>query len=133
MRRSSPLFRLQNAADVRTRLHFLNGGPNQQLGLIVGTLSDGTCAGADIDPANDGLIFFVNADDAAQEFVVSGASGYVLHPLLADGVDTDPVLSGAAFNDATDTFTIPGRTWAVFVMPQSGAQGDGPGCNPLNP
>jgi pullulanase-type alpha-1,6-glucosidase len=132
VRASTPLFRLRTASDVQTRLHFENGGPGQQLGLIAGTVTDGTCAGADLDPAIDGLAFFLNADDAAQSFTLAGANGYVLHPVLADATDADPVLAGASFDDGTDTFTIPARSYAVFVVPQAGAQGAGPACNPLN-
>ena len=50
---------------------------------------------------------------------------YVLHPVQAASVG--PVVRGAGF--AAGVFTVPGRTAAVFELPQDGAQGEGPVCN----
>ncbi len=125
VRASSPLFRLRTAAEVMSRVDFLNGGDQQVAGLIVMTISDGTCAGADLDPARDGVVVVLNASNAQQAVDVPGASGLVLHPSLS--TSTDPVVRGATA--AGTTVTVPARTTAVFVMPQTGAQGSGLPCN----
>jgi pullulanase len=127
VRKSSPLFRLRTEAEVMTRVHFLNAGPAQIPGVIVMTVSDGACAGADLDPARDGLVVVVNADVAAHDVTVPGAAGAVLHPVLAGGAD--PVVKTAAV--AGEVLTVPARTTAVFELPQAGAQGAGLPCNTL--
>jgi pullulanase-type alpha-1,6-glucosidase len=125
VRKSSRLFRLTTGADVRTRVDFLNGGPAQVPGVIVMTITDGTCAGADLDPALDAVVVIVNADVAARTMTVPGASGFALHAEQANG--SDAVVKTAAVTGAD--FTVPARTTAVFVQAQSGAQGAGLACN----
>src|SRR5207237_247279 len=53
IRKSSPLFRLRTKADVMTRVDFPNAGLSQVPGVIVMTITDGICAGTDLDPARD--------------------------------------------------------------------------------
>jgi pullulanase len=125
LRRSSPLFRLREGADVRARVDFLNGGPEQVPGLIVMTLADGTCAGPDLDAARDGLIVVVNADRDAVTFTVPGAAGARLHPIQA--ASADPVVREASVSGAD--VTVPARTTAVFEVPQSAGRAGGPPCN----
>ena len=125
VRKSSPLFRLRTAADVKTRVDFLNGGPNQIPGLIVMSITDGACAGADLDPARDAVLVMVNADKASHDFAVAGAAGFQLHPIQR--ASADAVVRSAKFR--AGTFTVPARTTAVFELPQSGAQGAGLACN----
>lgn len=125
LRYSSPLFRLRTGAQVETRVEFHNTGAEQVPGLIVMSVSDGLCAGDDIDPARDGIVVLINAAPEARAFEMEGALGYVLHPVQAASVD--PVVRGAGF--AAGVFTVPGRTAAVFELPQDGAQGEGPVCN----
>ncbi|MCC6620075.1 MAG: pullulanase-type alpha-1,6-glucosidase [Deltaproteobacteria bacterium] len=127
IRQSSPLFRLRTADEVELRVHQRNVGPSQNPGVLFFTLSDATCAGDDLDVQRDGLVVFVNARPEAADFVLEGAAGWALHPVLA--ASADAVVRGASF--AGGTFTVPARTSAVFVLPQGGAQGDAPGCNPL--
>ncbi len=127
VRKSSPLFRLRTGDEVKTRVHYLNTGVDQIPGLIVQTITDGTCATADLDAAYDALVVMINANDEAQTFDIAGATGFELHPVLA--ASTDTVVAGASFS--AGTFSVPGRTAAVFVLPQSGAQGAGLPCNPL--
>jgi len=127
VRRSSPLFRLRAGADVKTRVDYLNGGASQVPGLIVMTITDGTCAGTDLDPARDSLVVIVNADKAAHDFAIPGATGFALHAILK--ASADPVVKTATFSAATGTFTVPARTTAVFEQVQTGAQGAGLACN----
>jgi pullulanase-type alpha-1,6-glucosidase len=127
VRKSSPLFRLVAGADVKQRVDFPNAGASQVPGLIVMTITDGTCAGANLDPARDALVVVVNADVKANSYVIPGATGFTLHPILRGSAD--PVAQTATFDGATGTFTVPGRTTAVFEQLQSGTQGAGLACN----
>jgi pullulanase-type alpha-1,6-glucosidase len=125
VRGSSRLFRLATASDVMTRVDFLNAGPTQTPGVIVMTITDGTCAGADLDPARDALVVIINADKASHGMAVPGATGFTLHSVLK--TSADPVVQTASFSGGT--FTVPARTTAVFEQLQSGAQGAGLPCN----
>jgi pullulanase-type alpha-1,6-glucosidase len=125
VRASSPLFRLRTADDVKRRVDFANVGPAQTPGLIAMTITDGACAGADLDPVIDAFAVFFNATTAQQTIELPGAAGFVLHPVLA--ASTDPVVRTATASSGQ--FTIPARTTAVFVSPQHGAQCSGLPCN----
>ncbi len=106
IRQSSSLFRLRTAAEVQSKLKFLNTGPNQIPGLIVMVLAD-----------TDGsrIVVLFNANDQAQTFSESSLAGlrFMLHPVQTWG--HDPVVKTSAYNNASGTFTVPGRTTAVFV------------------
>jgi pullulanase-type alpha-1,6-glucosidase len=125
VRKSSPLFRLKAKSDVMTRVDFLNSGTGQTPGVIVMTITDGTCAGTDLDPARDALVVIVNADKASHPMSISGSTGFTLHTVLKNSAD--PVVRTASFS--AGTFTVPARTTAVFEQLQSGAQGAGLPCN----
>jgi pullulanase len=129
VRRSSPLFRLRTGAEVIQRLHFLNAGKDQQPGVVVMTITDDECAGADVDVDREGVVVIINADRVARTMAVPGGTGAVLHPALAASVD--PIVRTAAVS-GTD-FTVPARTTAVFVVPNGGAAGTGLPCNPFAP
>jgi pullulanase len=125
VRKSSRLLRLTTREDVMSRVDFLNGGPAQVPGVIVMTITDGTCATADLDPARDGLVVIINADKVSHDMMVPGGAGAVLHPVLA--ASADPVVRTASV--AGEVFTVPARTSAVFQLPQTGAPGTGLPCN----
>jgi pullulanase len=130
IRKSSPLFRLHEGAQVEKRVDFHNGGPDQIPGLIVMSVTDGTCAGDDLDPERDGLVVLINATDEAQVFPLAGTAlegetGFTLHPVQQHSAD--PLVCHASFDGAA--FMIPARTTAVFEQLQQGAQGDGLACN----
>ncbi|GAB4497413.1 MAG: pullulanase-type alpha-1,6-glucosidase [Anaerolineales bacterium] len=114
IRYSSPLFRLTSESDINSHVtHYTTNGTND--GLIVMKLTDG----AALDPNWETILVFFNANKIQQNYTISGANGFTLHPIHTDGVDDDPVITGgAAFNDSTDQFSIPARTTAVFVSNQ---------------
>ena len=120
VRYSSPLFRLQTAEEVQKRVAFHNTGPDQDPGLIVMTLSDGTCAGESLDPNYDGILVLFNADNDPKT-VETGLSGMALHPLLGHG--SDPVLREASMTNG-GTVQVPALSALVFVQPQAGGQGE---------
>jgi hypothetical protein len=127
LRKASPLFRLRNASDLGKRVDFINAGPAQTPGLIVMTLSDGTCAGTDLDPARSGLVVIVNGSPSAQDVTIPGVtSGTFTVPSALSG---DPLVTGRAdWNTTTPgAFHVAGRTTAVFERAQ--AETEGLPCN----
>lgn len=111
VRKSSPLFRLQTADAVERSLTFLNTGPDQIPGLIVMHLRDVDS----LDPNYSDIVVLFNAGKDALTFADSGfiSKDYSLHPILQNSAD--PLVRTAAFDSASASFTVPGRTTAVFV------------------
>jgi pullulanase/glycogen debranching enzyme len=125
IRKSTRLLRLAAKADVLKRVDFANAGAAQVPGVIAMMVTDGACAGADLDPARDALVVILNATPQPQTIAVPGATGFTLHPIQA--ASADGVVRGASF--ASGSFTVPARTTAVFEQKQTGAQGTGLACN----
>lgn len=119
IRKSSPLFRLQTAEQISQRLQFHNTGPFQIPGLIVMSLSD--IGDENIDPNYGLIVVLFNANNAEQQFMEELFTNLplTLHPVQM--ASTDPMLPTAAFDPATATFTVPGRTTAVFVLAEADA------------
>ena len=90
-------------------------------------VSDPSCGGknADLDPGRDAIVVLVNADVQPHSYTIPGATGFTLHTVQQSSAD--PVVKTATFS--AGTFTVPGRTTAVFEQLQSGAQGNGLPCN----
>jgi pullulanase/glycogen debranching enzyme len=101
IRTASALFGLATLAEVQAALTFPLSGPGETPGVITMRLTGG---GKD-------LVVVFNAVTAPVTQSVPGASGYVLHPVLAGSVD--PVLRTASFADGV--FTVPARSVAVFT------------------
>ncbi|HDT5864013.1 TPA: pullulanase-type alpha-1,6-glucosidase [Aeromonas hydrophila subsp. hydrophila] len=128
LRQSSRLLRLGSGAEVIKRVDFRNTGPDQEPGLIVMTVDDGVNAGADLDPAIDGLVVMINATNAPQS--VSDFRDGNDQPIDLTSLQLSPAHHGgesiardAAVNGGT--LTVGAWSAAVFVKPQSGAQGTG--------
>lgn len=133
IRKSSPLFRLQTADEITARLTFQNTGPDQIPGLIVMTLADeddkGVPAG-DLDPNYDRIVVLFNAAPGEVTFAIPEDAGlqFALHPVLA--ASADPVVQTSSYDAATGTFTVPGRTTAVFVLDEIPVQLELPTAEP---
>jgi pullulanase-type alpha-1,6-glucosidase len=130
IRKSTRLFRLMEGAQVARRVDFHNAGPGQIPGLLVMSITDGICAGDDLDPALDGVVVLINASDEVQSFALAGTAlegetGFTLHPIQRSS--RDHVVRRSKFDGAA--FSIPARTAAVFEQAQAGLQGDGLACN----
>ena len=112
IRKSSPLFRLRSAEDVRRSVSFLNTGPWQMPGLIVMQLTNFD----QLDPLYDSIVVIFNPSPAPVTFGDSAflERKYRLHPVQA--VSPDKILRQAKFDISSGSFTIPGRTTAVFVL-----------------
>lgn len=128
LRQSSRLLRLGSGAEVIKRVDFRNTGPDQVPGLIVMTVDDGVNAGADLDPAIDGLVVMINATNASQS--ISNFRDGNDQPIDLASLQLSPAHHGgesiardAAVNGGT--LTLGAWSAAVFVKPQSGAQGSG--------
>ncbi len=128
LRQSSRLLRLGSGAEVIKRVDFRNTGPDQEPGLIVMTVDDGINAGADLDPAIDGLVVMINATNAPQS--ISDFRDGNDQPIDLTNLQLSPAHHGgesiardAAVNGGT--LTLGAWSAAVFVKPQSGAQGSG--------
>jgi pullulanase/glycogen debranching enzyme len=116
IRQSSRLFRLGSGAEVKARVTFPIGGPNQTPGVIVMRISD--TVGADLDPNARSIVVVFNASDTTQAINVPGASGknYLLHKVQQ--TSKDKTVKDSKFKKNTGTFTVPAWTTAVFVEGQ---------------
>lgn len=128
LRQSSRLLRLGSGAEVIKRVDFRNTGPDQVPGLIVMAVDDGINAGADLDPAIDGLVVMINATNAPQS--IGDFRDGNDQPIDLTSLQLSPAHHGgesiardAAVNGGT--LTLGAWSAAVFVKPQSGAQGSG--------
>ncbi|NEP54817.1 MAG: DUF3372 domain-containing protein, partial [Moorea sp. SIO3C2] len=119
IRKSSKLFRLETAADIRSRVQFHNTGSGQIDGLIVMSISD--TQAKDLDPNYEKVVVIFNASKFAQQWRMPALKGSAvkLHPVQADSYDE--VVKTAAFSDETGEFNVPARTTAVFVVPEKPA------------
>ncbi|MFZ6029442.1 MAG: pullulanase-type alpha-1,6-glucosidase [Chloroflexota bacterium] len=120
IRKSSPLFRLQTAEAIKARLSFQNTGPDQIPGLIVMTLVD--LDSVDLDANYDRIVVLFNAAPGEIRYTIPEDIGLALHlhPVLA--ASADALVQTAVFDSASGTFTVPGRTAAVFVLDEIQAQ-----------
>ncbi|NTV66024.1 MAG: DUF3372 domain-containing protein, partial [Oscillochloris sp.] len=111
IRRSTPLFRLRTAEQVRRAVRFFNTGPDQIAGLIVMQLHD---PAATQDMLGQVVVLF-NATPAPIQFCdpAFGGAELWLHPVQQASADAR--LRMAAFSQADGCFGVPGRTTAVFV------------------
>ena len=109
IRKSSPLFRLQTANEIKSDLSFFNNGPEATPGLIVMHLNDAN----GIDPNYKDIVVIFNARPDEITFNDAGLVGdYVLHPIQQSSVDN--VVKGSSYENGS--FNVPGRTTAVFVI-----------------
>ncbi|THV24360.1 pullulanase-type alpha-1,6-glucosidase [Glycomyces paridis] len=108
---STSAFSLGTGEAVAERVSFpLSGTASELPGVIVMRID---LAGLDDAFGSVTVVFNAGPDPVDQTVAEAAGSGAGLHPVLEDSAD--PVFAEAAFEDATGTFTVPGRTVAVFV------------------
>ncbi|MDI1248047.1 MAG: DUF3372 domain-containing protein [Lacunisphaera sp.] len=114
IRRSSTLFRLRTAADVKARLTLLNTGPAAQPSVMVGHLQGRGYPGAGFAE----VLYAINADVVARQIPLPTEAGksWRLHPVLA--ATADESIRTAHFDPAAGTLLVPARTAVVFVLPE---------------
>jgi len=108
IRKSSPLFRLRNQAQIDQRLKYFNTGPFQIPGIVAMSI-DG-CTEPGFTPAEGALMAIFNASDDPRTLSLFTNETWTLHPVQAASVD--PVVRTAR-HDANGFF-VPARTTAVF-------------------
>jgi pullulanase-type alpha-1,6-glucosidase len=113
IRKTSGLFRLRSAEDIRKAVTFFNTGPDQTPGLIVERIRK---TGRSCFPASQAVVL-VNATPQTQSFSDAAFRHQllILHPVQA--ISGDPVVRTARYQWQTGTFTVPARTTAVFITP----------------
>ncbi|PTM99666.1 pullulanase-type alpha-1,6-glucosidase [Streptomyces sp. VMFN-G11Ma] len=101
IRSTEKAFSLGTAAQVQSELSFPLSGKDETPGVITMRLGD--------------LVVVFNATPDKQEQHVTSLSGtgYRLHPVQAAG--TDAVVKSSSYDRASGTFSVPGRTVAVFT------------------
>jgi pullulanase/glycogen debranching enzyme len=111
IRKSSTLFRLRTAADVKARLSFYNTGSTQIPTVIAGHLDGAGYAGA----AFKEILYLVNVDKVAHPLVIDAekTKGWELHPVHK----STGAAAEATYEATTGTFTVPPRTAVVYVIP----------------
>jgi pullulanase-type alpha-1,6-glucosidase len=114
IRSSSALFRLRTADAVASRLRFLNTGPQQLPGLVVGHLDGRGLAGAGFAE----LLYAINTDLVPARVALPELQGrpYRLHPVHRStlAADTRPAQS-AQWDVQAGMLTVPPRTALVYV------------------
>ena len=115
LRFSSPLFRLGSADLIGQKVSFLQGGPDQQPGVITMVLDD--TVGPDVDPAVDRIVVVFNASPDPSTQLVGDAGALQLSPIQARGADK-VLRNGMVIDGGAGTVTVPGRSVAVLVQPQ---------------
>jgi pullulanase-type alpha-1,6-glucosidase len=110
IRKSSKLFRLETEKQVKDNLSFYNTGTEQVPGLIVMRLTDK----GNIDPLYDEIVVLFNARPESITFSNPDFAGkaYTLHPVQQ--ASADALTRASTFDSASGTFTVAGRTTAVF-------------------
>jgi pullulanase-type alpha-1,6-glucosidase len=110
IRRSSPLFRLQTAQQIKDLVRFHNTGPDQIPGLIAMSISDH--ATQPIDPNYGVIIVLWNASPETTQFTIENVElgNLELHPRLLDTHN-----SQASYTQSSQEFSLPGRSVAVFI------------------
>ncbi|MGL4574257.1 MAG: alpha-1,6-glucosidase domain-containing protein, partial [Burkholderiaceae bacterium] len=116
VRKDSSMLRLATGADIQACVSFPDEAA-QQDGLVVMRVAGTKAAGGNCgDGKYKSLVVLVNGNKAAQTFTAASYAGATvsLHPVQSAGGDAR--VKTATFNGATGSFTVPGRTIAVFVQ-----------------
>ncbi len=115
IRKSSSLFRLRTAQDVKDRLQFYNVGPSQTPGVIVMRI-DGQSPTLYTGANYRSVVVLFNADKVARTVSVAALGGktLALHP-VQQASSADSVVKTASYTSATGSFMIPARSTVVFV------------------
>jgi pullulanase-type alpha-1,6-glucosidase len=113
IRKTSGLFRLRTADEIKKAVSFYNVGPTQIPGLVVERIVN---TGKACFPASEAVVL-INASPQTQTFTDAAfkKQPLLLHPVQL--VSQDPVVRTSKFKSSTGTFTIPPRTTAVFIEP----------------
>ncbi|NNJ08343.1 pullulanase-type alpha-1,6-glucosidase [Streptomyces sp. PKU-MA01144] len=101
IRTTEQAFSLGTAGKVQSALSFPLSGTDETPGVITMRLGELV------------VVFNATPDRRTQRIGALAGTSYGLHPVQAGGADA--VVKSASYDGATGTFTVPGRTAAVFV------------------
>ena len=118
LRASTPLFSLGSARLIQDKLSFPGAGFGAPAGVIV-MLIDDTRGGSDVDPELDAVLVVFNASGQTltQSLPELAGRDFRLCPIQSEGADE--VVRRTGFDRASGTISVPARTVAVLVQPQS--------------
>ena len=118
LRASTPLFSLGSARLIQDKLSFPGAGFGAPAGVIV-MLIDDTRGGSDVDPELDAVLVVFNASGQTLTQPLPELAGrdFRLSPIQSEGADE--VVRRTGFDRASGTISVPARTVAVLVQPQS--------------
>jgi pullulanase len=110
IRKSSRLFRLETQKQIQDNVSFYNTGPEQVPGLIVMRLTDRE----NTDPLYEEIVVLFNARPDSVAFTSQEFAGknYTLHAVQQ--ASNDALTRASTFDPTSATFTVAGRTAAVF-------------------
>ena len=113
VRSSSPLFSLPTGKDIKSRVRFLNTGPDQVDGLIIMSIDDGfhDSSLSDLDPNFSEIIVAFNQTPEAIDFKLENTEHLQLHPSIENtsgAITQSDVISRGIIK-------IPGFKTLVFV------------------
>ncbi|MFV2101241.1 pullulanase-type alpha-1,6-glucosidase [Micromonospora sp. LOL_024] len=111
IRASSPVFGLPTGREVQRRVAFPLSGRDETPGVLTMTLDAGRLGGAWKSVT---VVFNATPQTATQRVAGLRGADVTLHPVLR--TSADPVLRTASFARSSGTFTVPGRSVAVFVQ-----------------
>lgn len=114
IRNSTPLFHLNDAAEVQQRLHFYNTGPDQNPAVIAAHLDGRGLAGNPFAA----LMYFINVSQHAQTLAIPEQQHlrYQLHPVHMQSHPGDPrIAAEARYLSEHGTFVLPARSVVCFV------------------
>ncbi|WP_375141893.1 pullulanase-type alpha-1,6-glucosidase [Zhihengliuella sp.] len=113
VRSEVPLLTLGSAELIQQKVTFPNSGPDATDGVVVMHIDD--LVGDDVAPDLAGALVVFNASPDPVAETVAGLAGreYALTAAQADG--SDDVVKTTAWDAASGTVTVPGRTVAVLV------------------
>lgn len=130
IRKSSKLFRLETAAQIKDQLKFFNNGSSQTPGVIAMLLSDSS---ANLDAGAEMILVIFNANTSAQTLALADLKNadFALHPVQKES--TDLRVRDSVVDNAKGEFTVPARTTAVFVATKKPATDTGVTPTPTTP
>ncbi|HTF96095.1 MAG TPA: pullulanase-type alpha-1,6-glucosidase [Cellvibrio sp.] len=131
IRKSSKLFRLENATQIQNQVKFFNNGVDQLPGVVAMLLSDNS---ANLDANAEMLLVIFNANTSNKILTITDLKGadFTLHSVQQNALDGR--VKTSAVDNTKGEFTVPARTVAVFVATKkpSTAGGTTP-VEPANP
>ena len=118
LRASTPLFSLGSARLIQDKLSFPGAGFGAPAGVIA-MLIDDTRGVCDVDPELDAVLVVFNASGQTLTQPLPELAGrdFRLCPIQTEGADE--VVRRTGFDRASGTISVPARTVAVLVQPQS--------------